>query len=412
MTAPDRRQPPIDRSQVRRMAPGRTGPLADLRILDLTQALAGPFCTMLLADLGADTIKIEPPRGDMARAQIPHPPDRAGCDFGGYFASINRNKRSVVLDLKSERGRAALQRLAEDADVVVENTRAGVMERLGVGYETLAARNPRLVYAAIRGFGDPRTGPSPYASWPSFDVVAQCMGGVVGMTGPSGSAGMRCGASVGDLFPGALAALGIASAVHWSARSGRGQFVDIGMYDGVLALCENLVYRYSYGGDVLAPSGGGHPALFPFDVFPTRDGACAIAAPNADHWRLLCAAMARPDLVDDPRSRDNPARIGERSFVRAQVEAWTTRLTTAEVVAALAGDVPVGPVNRAPEIFADPHVGERGMLIEVDLPGNNPPVVLAGCPIKMSETKTGIYRRPPRLGEHTAEVLREVGLDV
>jgi crotonobetainyl-CoA:carnitine CoA-transferase CaiB-like acyl-CoA transferase len=203
----------------------RTGPLADVRVLDLTQALAGPFCTLLLADLGADVVKVEPPQGDIARLIGPPPEDRAQCQFGGYFASINRNKRSVVLNLKDAVERGLFLRLAETADVVVENARVGVMDRLGVSYETLRQRNPRLVYAAIRGFGDPRTGESPYAHWPAFDIVAQAMGGMVGTTGPSGARGMPAGASVGDLYPGTLMALGVVAAVHAARRTGEGQFL-------------------------------------------------------------------------------------------------------------------------------------------------------------------------------------------
>src|SRR5205809_71353 len=250
----------------------RTGPLADLRILDLTQALAGPFCTMLLADLGADVVKIEPPRGDMTRGMPPFPADRAGCDYGGYFASINRNKRSVVLDLRAAGDRGILLRLVERADAVVENARVGVMDRLGVGYERLRARNPRLVYAAIRGFGDPRTGRSPYAEWPAFDIVAQCMGGVVGTTGPAGSGGVPCG------------------------------------------------------------------------------GAVTIAAPTDHHWTLLCAAMGRPELAADARYDHNLKRVAAAGEVRAIVTGWTRRHTKREVVAALGGKVPVGPVNTAQDI--------------------------------------------------------------
>ncbi len=393
-----------------RMATERSGPLRDVFVLDLTQALAGPFCTMLLADLGADVVKVEPPRGDMSRNQIPHPPDRDGCDHGGYFGSINRNKRSVMLNLKEEPGRQALLKLAAKADVVVENARVGVMDRLGIGYEVLAELNPRLVYAAIRGFGDPRTGESPYASWPAFDVVAQCMGGVVGLTGPTGTDGSRCGASVGDLFPGTLCALGIAAAVHSARQTGKGQFMDVAMYDGVLALCENLVYRYSFEGNVLEPSGSGHPALYPFDVFPTSDGGCAIAAPNDKQWGDLCRAMDRNDLIDDERSNGNLTRLENRDFVSEQIEAWTKSRTTSEIVDALAGVVPVGPRNQAPDIFADPHVEARQMLVEVPLPGDNESVVYAGSPIKMTATPPGIYRRAPNLGEHTDEVLASIGL--
>ncbi len=387
----------------------RTGPLADIRVLDLTQALAGPFCTMLLADLGADVVKVEPPQGDMTRGLPPFPADRDGCDYGGYFASINRNKRSIVLDLKTA-DRDVLLRLAETADAVVENARVGVMDRLGVGWERLRERNPRLVYAAIRGFGDPRTGRSPYAEWPAFDIVAQCMGGVVATTGAAGTSGVPCGPSVGDLFPGTLAALGIVSAVHSARVTGRGQFLDVAMYDALVALCEGAVYYYSYEGRVLGPKGTGHPALCPFDVFPARDGAAAIAAPTDTQWKLLCEAMGEPGLAGDPRYDHNLKRVAAAAEVRDVVSAWTRRHTKRELVELLAGKVPVGPVNTAADIFADPHVRARDMLVEVEQPGRNRPVVLAGPPIKLTATPAAIYRRPPRLGEHTAEILAEAGI--
>lgn len=388
----------------------RTGPLADVRIIDLTQALAGPFCTMLLADLGADVVKIEPPQGDMARYVGPHPDDRHECNFGGYFASINRNKRSAVLNLKEPADRGALLSLVDTADVVVENARVGVMDRLGVGYEVLRERNPRLVYAAIRGFGDPRTGKSPYADWPAFDIVAQAMGGMVGTTGPSGSRGMPAGASVGDLFPGTLAALGIVAAVHASRRSGEGQFLDVAMYDAVLLLCENIVYKYSMADVVEGPKGHGHPALCPFDIYETEDGAAAIAAPTEPQWRALCEVMARVELVTDERSSDVFRRVAHRAFVNEAILAWSTAHSTAEVVSALAGRVPVGPVNTAADIFADPHMKIRGMLAEVEQPGKGRPITLAGPPIKLTGTPSGVYRRPPNLGEHTEEILAEAGI--
>jgi len=388
----------------------RTGPLSDLRILDLTQALAGPFCTMLLADLGADVIKVEPPLGDMARYLGPHPDDRETCQYGGYFASINRNKRSIVLNLKTEADRDTFLLLAETVDAVVENARVGVVDRLGIGYETLRARNPRIVYAAIRGFGDPRTGESPYADWPAFDIVAQSMGGMVSSTGPSESRGMPAGASVGDLFPGTLAALGIVSAVHAARRSGEGQFLDVAMYDGVLLLCENIVYKLSADGEVQRPKGYGHSSLSPFDVYETKDGAVAIAAPKDEQWQALCEVIGRPDLVDDERTVNVLVRVSHRELVNQAILAWTRQTPTSQVVAALARRVPVGPVNTATDIFADPHVKIREMLVEIEQPGNNRPITLAGAPIKLTGTPSGIYRRPPNIGEHSQEILAEAGI--
>jgi crotonobetainyl-CoA:carnitine CoA-transferase CaiB-like acyl-CoA transferase len=392
------------------LAAGPTGPLTGTRIIDATQALAGPFCTMLLADLGADVIKVEPPSGDMTRFGGPFTREDTEKAYGGYFASINRNKRSVVLDLKAEGGRKTLLRLVEHADAFVENAKAGVMEGLGVGYDAMRRRNPRLVYAAIRGFGDPRTGTSPYLHWPAFDVVAQAMGGIVGITGTAEGETFRCGPSVGDIYPATLAALGVCAALLHAHRTGEGQFLDVAMYDGILALCEAIVYRYSYTAQVSRPTGNGHPALAPFDLFPTADGACAVAAPTEKHWALLCDVIGRPELVDDERTRTNRERVANATFVRGAVSAWTTSRTTAEVVDVLGGRVPVGPVQTAEAIFADPHVAAREMLVEVPQPDGSRPVVLPASPIKLTATPAGVYRRPPRLGEHTDEVLAEVGL--
>jgi len=390
----------------------RTGPLSDVRVLDLTQALAGPYCTMLLADLGADVIKVEPVAGDMSRGMGPYPADRNGCDYGGYFASVNRNKRSIVLDVKTDAGRDAFLKLAKTADAVVENARTGVMDRAGVGYERLHEINPALVYAAIRGFGDPRTGASPYADWPAFDIVAQSMGGLVAVTGPEGSAGYKAGPGIGDIYPGTLAALGVVSAIHAARRTGQGQFLDVAMYDAILALCEMIVYTYSSGGVIREPGGNGTPVLCPFDIFPTRDGAVAIAAPGENHWKILCDAIGRPELVADDRTRSSNRRVANADFVRGLITGWTQAHTTREVVAAIGGKVPVGPVNTAKDIFDDPHPRARGMLVEVEQPGDNPPLVLAGCPIKLTGTPSGIYARAPRLGEHTAQVLADAGISI
>jgi len=398
----------------------RTGPLTDIRILDLTQALAGPFGTALLADLGADVIKIEPPRGDMARSAPPQLKDyaapgskrQAGCDYGGYFASVNRNKRSLMLDIQQAEDRARFLKLVETADAVVENSRVGVMDRLGVGYEVLRERNRRIVYAAIRGFGDPRTGRSPYEDWPAFDVVAQCMGGLVAITGPAGSAGFPNGAGVGDIFPGALMALGVVSAVHAARRTGEGQFLDVAMYDAVLSLCETIAVNFSVTGRELGPRGTGHPSLCPFDVYQTSDGAVAIAAPTDKHWARLCEAIDRRDLIGDERSRDNARRSANRAFVTEVIGSWTRARTKSAVVEALGGAVPVGPANTASDIFADPHVAARHMLPEIDLPGANGRMRIAGTPIKFTGTPAGVYRRPPLLGEHTNEVLAEAGISI
>ena len=301
--------------------PERSGPLTDIRIIDLTAALAGPFCTMLLADMGADVIKVEPPKGDFTRYGGPFTKGDTEHHYGGYFASVNRSKRSIVLDLQQEADRETLREMVRSADVIVENFRAGVLDRLGLGYEALAEINPRLVYGAIRGFGDPRTGESPYADWPAFDVVAQAMSGLVATTGEPGTIGTRVGPSVGDIYPATLLALGIVSAVHEAQVSGRGQFVDVAMYDALVAMCEETVYRWSHWGRHDEPHGNEHPIHLPYGVFATADGSVAMAAPT-NHWPILCEIMGRPDLIDDERTRDNRARNKNRAMVLEIIEGW------------------------------------------------------------------------------------------
>jgi crotonobetainyl-CoA:carnitine CoA-transferase CaiB-like acyl-CoA transferase len=390
------------------MTSGPSGPLVGIRIIDLTRALAGPFSTMLLADLGADVIKVEPPEGDMPRFSGPFTLDDTEHAYGGYFGSINRNKRGIVLDLKAPADRDTLLRLVSGADALVENFRPGVMERFDLSYETIHERNPHLLYAAIRGFGDPRTGTSPYVDWPAFDVVAQAMSGVVSATGTVAGETVRVGPSIGDLYPATVAALGITAGILHARSTGQGQFMDVAMYDALVALCEALVYRYSYTGTVTRPTGNSHPQLTPFDIYPTADGACAIAAPTTNHWELLCRIMERDDLLDDDRTRTNRERVANAEFVRATMAEWTSARTTAEVVEVLAGRVPVGPVNNVADLFADPHLRARHMLVAVDQPGGGRPVVFPNSPIHYTETPSGIYRRAPKLGEHTAEVQAEL----
>src|SRR6266542_4190283 len=384
----------------------RVGPLANVRVLDLTQALAGPYCTMLLADLGADVIKVESSRGEMTRFSGPFTGDDTEHAFGGYYASLNRNKRSLVLDLKTSGGKKAVIRLAEKSDVLVENFASGVMERLGLAYETLTARNSRLVYAAIRGFGDPRTGASPYTDWPAYDVVAQAMGGLVGVTGTADGHGLRCGPSVGDIMPGTLAAVGIVSAVLHARETGEGQFLDVAMYDAVLSVCEHYVYLYSYGGENPGPLGNAHPFLCPFDIFDAKDGQIAIAAPTDKHWRLLCDIIGRPELGRDERFARNEGRQKHAPEIRAIVGQWTAQRTRDEIVDPLSSLVLSGPVNAMADIFGDPHAAAREMLPEIEQVGARP-VKLAGQPIKLTLTPSRIYHRASILGEHNDEILAE-----
>jgi crotonobetainyl-CoA:carnitine CoA-transferase CaiB-like acyl-CoA transferase len=390
------------------MRPGRGGPLTDVRVVDLTRALAGPFCTMILADMGADVIKIEPPAGDGIRLIGPHTEVDDAHHFGGYYASGNRNKRSITLDLEHEPDIAVFLRLVDTADVVVENFRAGVMDGLGLSYETLRDRNPRLVYGAIRGFGDPRTGAGPYTSWPAYDVVAQAMGGVISHTGTAAGDRVSAGPSIGDLYPATMLVGGILAALHHARRTGEGQFVDVAMMDSLIALCESMTWRYSYTGEIQQPRGTEHPSLCPFELYDAADGHVAIAAPGERHWQLLCDSIGRPDMVDDPRYASARRRVEHRDEVRAAITAWTGARSRADVVAALAGRVPCGPVNDASDLARDPHVQARQIYVAVDHPGSGRPVITPNTPLRFTETPGGVYRPAPRLGEHTDEILAEL----
>ncbi|GAA5049134.1 succinyl-CoA:mesaconate CoA-transferase [Haladaptatus pallidirubidus] len=377
--------------------------LDDLRVLDLTQVLAGPYCTMLLADLGADVVKIERPGGDLIR---PNPPFVGEGDaYGGYFQSINRGKRSLELDLTDENDRADFLRLADDADVVVENFRAGTMEKFDLEYETLRERNPELVYASIRGFGDPRTGETNRQGQPSFDLIAQALGGVMQITGDEDGPPTKVGPGIGDVFTATLNAIGILAALHHRDRTGEGQYVDTAMYDSMVSLCERTVYQYSYTGEVPNRRGNSHPTLFPYNAFETADGHVVIAAFGDNHWTALCEAMGRPDLAADyPTTAD---RLRNRELLREELGAWTRERTDDEVCAVLEGSVPCAPVQDVADVFEDDHVDAREMLVDVEQPGTDESVTIAGSPIKMSETPPEPGTRAPLLDEHRDELLGE-----
>lgn len=386
------------------------GALAGTRVIDLTQMLAGPYCTMMLADQGAEVIKIEPVGGDPTRHFGPFRDDDAERHFGGYFQSTNRNKLSLALDLKQPEGRDILLSLIREADILVENFRAGVMDRLGLGYEVLARENPRLVYAAIRGFGDPRTGASPHVDRPAFDVVAQAMGGAMAITGPDARTPLKIGPGIGDIFPAALAAFGILAAYHHAARTGQGQFVDVAMYDGIVSLCERAIYQYSYTGSSPVPEGNQHPILCPFGVFEASDGQVTIGCPRDTFWVELVEIIGRPELATDPRFATNNQRLAHRVETVEIVENWTRGRTKAEIAEALGVRVPFGPVNTAADIYADPHMKVREMLVEIEHPGSAAPVTVASTPIRMTRTPGGVTRRAPLTGENTDAILGQMGV--
>jgi crotonobetainyl-CoA:carnitine CoA-transferase CaiB-like acyl-CoA transferase len=386
------------------------GALEGLRVVDLTQMLAGPFCTMMLADQGAEVIKVEPLEGDGTRAMGPYAADDERRDFGGYFQSVNRNKLSVALDLKRAEARDVFLRLVDSAQVVVENYRAGVMDRLGLPYETLRQRNRRLVYASIRGFGDPRTGASPYIDWPAFDVVAQAMGGLMGVTGPDAATPTKVGPGVGDIVPAIMAAFGIMAAVWRADRSGEGQYVDVAMVDGVLSVCERIVHQYYYEGKIPGPEGNRHPFLAPFGLVPAKDGFVALACHKDAFWVELTRLMGQPELASDRRFLTRESRHEHQDALYAVVTAFTRQHSKRALMEMLGGHVPFGPVFDIAEIVADAHFRARDMVVRLEHPGSAAELAVAGVPVRLSETPGGIRRRAPLLGEHTEAVLGGIGL--
>lgn len=389
------------------MASGRTGPLQGLRILDVTHALAGPFAGMLLADLGADVIKVEPPTGEMTRYGGPWTLDDEERVYSGGYAIRNRNKRSIALDLTAEEDREVFLELVETADGLIENLRAGVADRLGVGWEACHARNRRLVYAAIRGFGDPRTAPSPYAGWPAYDLIAQAMGGVIASTGEDEAHVTKVGPPIGDTVPGTMAALGLVAAMLRAKDTGEGQFLDVAMVDTMMTMSEASQMLYSYMGRPMKPMGNAVDGISPYNVYPTADGHCVIATPTEPHWKLLCELIGRADLVDDERTSSNRRRLRNRPVVDEAIVAWTSARTTAQVVEALGNEVPVGPVYTPADWVEDPHVAAREMLVRVDHDHHRPTVVL-NSPIKFSADPAGVYQGVPRLDAHGAEIRAEL----
>lgn len=384
-----------------------TGPLAGIRILDLTWMLAGPYCTMLLADMGADVIKVENPNGDPMRAVGPHMSDDAERHFGGYFQSVNRNKRSIVLDLKTAEGRAELLALAETADALVENFRSGVMERLGVGYETLREVNPKLVYASLRGFGDPRSGATELNDRPAMDYIAQAMSGFMSVTGPPGEP-TKAGLGIGDLFPGALTALSIVSAVLSAQRTGVGQYVDVAMYDAMVSLCERIVYQYGYTGEDPVAAGNRHPLWSLYNTFEAQDGFVCISAVFAHEWAHLATAMGQPELASDERFASDEARLAHDDEANELVAAWIASRTRAEVLKAIGSSLPAAPVQTASDLFTDDHLRQREMIVEVEQPGSAQRAAIAGAPFRFSETPAGVRHRAPLLGEHGHEIRQEL----
>jgi crotonobetainyl-CoA:carnitine CoA-transferase CaiB-like acyl-CoA transferase len=374
--------------------------LEGTRVLDLTQVMAGPFCTMLMGDLGADVVKIEPPGGDSTRAMA----GGRGSESPGFWA-VNRNKRGIVVDLKDPRGAEVLRALAARADVVVENYRPGTMDDLGLGYEALSRVNRALIYASISGFG--ATGP--YASRGGFDLVAQGMSGLMSITGEPGDPPVKCGIPITDLGAALLALQAVLAAYIHRLRTGEGQRIDTSLLEAGIALSVWESAQYFSGGGVPEPMGSAHRMFAPYQAIRCADGYITVGAANPRTWERLARALGRPELLDRTEYATATDRVRNRVRLAEEIEAvtkgqprshWLSRLEEA--------GVPCGPILDYEEVFADPHVRAREMVQEMDHPAAGR-IRVVGPAVKLSETPASLRRPSPRLGEHTAEVLGEIG---
>ena len=377
------------------------GPLRATLVVDLTRVLAGPYCTMVLADLGARVVKVEPPgRGDDAREIGPFVGGRSA-----YFVSLNRGKESIALDLKDDADRDVFERLLARADVLVENYRPGVMQRLGYGWEALHGRFPRLVLASLSGFG--QTGP--LATRPAYDIVVQGMGGIMSLTGHPGGPPTRVGTSIGDITAGLFGAIGIQAALIDRERSGQGRHMDVAMLDCQVATLENAIARHQATGQVPGPLGSRHPSIAPFEALATADGWIIVAAGNDGLFAKLAAALGRPGLAEDPRFASNEDRTRNVEDLKRELEAALAARGGAEWLARLEETgVPCGPIQDVAQVVAHPQVAARNMVVTVDDPAAGR-LRLAGNPVKLSGVEDPETRPPaPELDEHRARILAEL----
>jgi len=379
------------------------GPLVGLKVIDLTRILSGPFASQILGDLGAEVIKVERPgTGDETRGFPPH--------FSGeshYFLSINRNKKSIALDLAQPKGRQVLIDLVRHADILIENFRPGVMERLGLGYEVLAALNPRLIYCAISGFG--LTGPLRDA--PAFDIVTQALSGALSLNGEPGGAPTKIGIPLGDLSGGVYAPIAILAAVVERVMTGRGRLIDISLHDCLVSMLGYFAQLTLMTGQDPPRAGSGHLNIVPYGIFPAHDGSMVIACLTQVFWEKLCVALDLPDEAKDPALATMTGRLAERERVDAAVAARTGALTMAALEERLrAHDIPHAPILEVGAALAHPHVRERDMMVEIEHPALGA-LAMTGRPIKFPGSPQGPIAPPPMLGQHGAEILRSLGYD-
>lgn len=383
----------------------RQGPLTDIRILDLTRVLSGPYTAMMLADLGAEVIKLEQPKiGDDSRHFGPFSNEESA-----YFMSVNRNKKSITLNLKSPEGKELFKTLAGQVDVILENFRPGTMEKLGLDYKTISQINPKIIYASISGFG--QTGP--YSRRAAYDGIVQAMGGIMGITGEKGGKPVKIGSSIGDIIAGMFCATGILAAYIHLKKTGEGQYIDVAMLDSQVAILENAISRYTVTGKVPGPTGNTHTSIFPFETFPTKTEDIMIAAGNDVLWCKLCDALGCPELAEDERFCSNPKRGFNHDEMFALLCLRLAEKPAEEWAAILdKAGVPCSLINTIDKVLKNEQIQSRDMIVEVDHPiaGKN---VIAGIPIKMSLTPGSIYKAAPSLGADNSNVYQELaGLSV
>ncbi|NLM42963.1 MAG: CoA transferase [Clostridiales bacterium] len=375
-------------------------PLEHIKVLDFTRVLAGPYCTMILANLGAEIIKVERPGiGDDSR------------DFGpfingqsAYFISINRGKKSIALNLKSPKAVEVVKELVKEVDVVAENFRPGTMEKLGLGYEELKKINPGLIFATMSGFGQS----GPYSRRPAYDMIVQGMGGIMSITGEEGGKPVRVGTSIGDIVAGMYGAIGILAALADREISGEGRMVDVAMLDGQISILENAISRYTFTGEVPKPLGARHPSIAPFEAYKTKDSYVIIACGNDKLWEKFCKLVDREDLLDMEIFKTNPDRVKNVRKLNEYMEEILSQKTTAEWDEFLNNNgIPCSPINTVDKLFKDPQVKARNMLIEVEQPGVGK-IQIAGNPIKISGMEEEVAKDPaPQIGEHGDVILKE-----
>jgi CoA:oxalate CoA-transferase len=374
--------------------------LEGIKVLDLTRVLAGPYATMVMADMGADVIKIEAPEiGDDSRQFGPYIKDESA-----YFMSLNRNKRSITLNLKAPKAKEIFIEMVKKADVVVENYRPGTMEKLGLGYEELKKINPKIIYAAASGFGHS----GPYSKRAAYDAVVQAMGGIMSITGPKGGKPTRVGPSIGDVTAGLFTAIGVLAALNYRNNTGIGQKVDVSMLDCQVAILENAIARYVVTGEAPKPAGNRHSSITPFEPFETSDGEIMIAAGNDALFVKLCEVFGTEEWANDERFKTNPLRTKHVEELVPLITAVTRTKTTKEWQDLLdKAGVPNGPINTIDKVMEDPQILARDMIVEVDHPVAGH-LKMAGVPIKMSETQGTVRTHAPLLGQHTEEILKEL----